>query len=97
MLHKITEGDRSRTGLNLMADEDGKLIAISVYLSRRFHLCLSRDKRFRAFYSDLTLDHKMYRPNDMDNKGGLVCRRCGEHSSEARPNCRGRTFMWIRR
>ena len=94
MIRILPEGECARWGINFHLYK-GKLEAITLMLGYRFIVVLGG--YHPGIWLNLTLDHKMYRPNDMD--AGLICRRCGEYSHPSmsdlpRAHCQGRTFAW---
>ena len=90
MIRVLPEGEKSRWGVNLHLYRK-RLEAVTINFSHRFILRLGGQSP--GLWLNFTLDHKMYRPNDMDG-GLLFCRRCHEYSDTTRSHCRGRTFAW---
>jgi len=84
MIHKIEEGAELRWGFNI-----GKGY-VGVRLHRRVMFWLDR-RRGLSYFIDLTVDHRMYRPNDADAPY-LHCRRCSQSSYEGAAHCSGKTY-----
>ena len=87
MIHRIKEGERMWWGLNIGRGY------IGVRLYRRFELWFGKHYGIK-WYIDLTRDHRMYRPSDMDTPY-VVCRRCGQANNDCNNFCSGTTY-WRR-
>ena len=87
MIHRIKEGSCMRWGLNVGRGY------IGVKLHRRLIFWVDpRVQNSVSWYVDLTQDHRMYRPNDVDQQAYFYCRRCQKSVYEAPEVCSGKVY-----